>query len=301
MFEDVKCDYERDRETSQFKDMCLGESEICDKWTKQNEVTESHNHGNNSTEFQGQELADFMKTLPQNLSCDSFRNSNLPPRWRPSLESAFEKHTDENATKYDTCAESSNTVEISGDVSFLAEPTNGIFQQGEAMKITDKRGYSQIHGPLKNHSSKDRKSSLRNVTILPPLVEEKFDRSPRTSPSLSTNPNLTNRQTTDDIRERKHFEIPSIVLPQAEYEDKDTHQLRLPKIEAASTIARYHKVSPSPPEPNRLVPPLLLEPYKAHRPTVQPSREGTSDRSVAVVRLPELKTRSSRDRNERDF
>lgn len=301
MFEDVKCDYESDRKTSQFIDKCLDESEICDKWTKKNEVTESNNHGNNSTEFQGQELVDFMKTLPQSLSCESLRNSNLPMRWRPSLESGFAKHTDENTTKFATCAESGNTVEISGDVSFLAEPTTVIFPQGEAIKIIDKREYSQIHGPLKNHSSKDRKSSLRNVTILPPLVEEKFDRSPRTSPSFSTNRNLTNRRTMDDIRERKHFEIPSIVLPQAEYKDKDTHQLRLPKMEAASTIARYHQVPLSPPQPNRLVPPRFLEPYKAHRPIAQPSREGKSDRSVDAVRLPELKTWSSRDRNETDL
>lgn len=302
------CNYGLERKTNKFPGKnsrkSLEESEICDERSQRNEVRRSHDDSKSmsskDTEVQGQlELLKFKKTSSQNHGCENYSSGYLSPREGPRLESSLDNNSDGNVIKHVNNAEKSDIVESSGTfLSVPAEYVNDSPRQRETKKTTESQGYPQIHGKFKNQRSKERKSSLQNITILPPLAEEKYDKLSQTRSSISPISKVTRRQTISDFRERKGFEVPSIVLSKPEDEDNDRNILKLPRIEAANTNSKYlQPVSLSSPEPNTLAPPVtFFEPYKARRPPEHSRLEDKSDISVDFIRLPELRTRNSKDK-----
>ena len=302
------CDYGQEGKTNKFPGKnsrkSLEESDICDERSQRNEVRRSHDDSKfmsfKDAEVQDQlELLKFKKTASQNHGCENYSSRYLSPREEPRLESGIDNNSDGNVIKHvNDDAEKNDIVESSGTFSSVpAGYEDDSPRQRETKKTTESQGYSQIHRKFKNQRSKERKSSLQNITILPSLTEENYDKLSQTRSSISPISKVTSRQTISDFRERKGFEVPSIVLSKPEDEDKDRNTLKLPRIEAASTNSKYLQVSLSSPEPNRLAPPVsFLEPYKASRPPAHSRLEEKSDISVDFIRLPELRTRNSKDK-----
>ena len=288
------CHYGQERKTNKFpgnnSKKSLEESGICDERSQQNEVTRSHDDGRptslKNTEVQDHELLKFKKTASLNHGSENSSGGySVSPRQEPRLKSSLDNNSDGNVIKHVNDAEkTSDIVESSGRFSSVpAGYVNDSPRHRETTKTTENQGCSQIHGKFKNQRSKERKSSLQNITILPPLTEEKNDRLSQTRPSISPI--------------SKGLEVPSIVLTKSEDEDKDRNTLKLPKIGGANTNSNYLQVALSSPEPNRLAPPVsFLEPFKARRPPANSRLEDKSDISVDFIRLPELRTRSSKDK-----
>jgi len=160
---------------------------------------------------------------------------------------------------------------------------------------TEKTEYTKVSFKTRGHSNNQRKFSFRDLTVLPPLSEQKYaERSFRVSPAVS----YTGRNSTSDLSKRKGLEIPHIVLSKTSDEDNSPNHFNLPKISAADLSNSRHIecVSSCTLHPNRLAPPSLLEPYKAHRPIVQThSQVKKSDTSGGDLRLPQLGKRGNKD------
>ena len=206
-------------------------------------------------------------------------NSSLSQVEEACLESAFENN----------CGKTGDVVKKMTDKVYLTVgQTSGLPRHIEATKTKENKGQSQIHGKLTNQ----RKSSLPKLKVLPPLMEQRCERLSRTGQCSSHN----GRNSVTDFSERKGLEVPCIVLSKADNEHNSSNHLNLPKIDATIANSRYHQApSSSTPQPNALAPPIIVEPFKARRPTAQTNLQGKRDKSVDELRLPHLGKRSSKD------
>lgn len=269
------------------------QSEIGDERSQKNGVTKLHDDNKSQScedipQFHGKELFELQRAGRKERGRETTDNANLPVQQKPRLGNFFDANSDDNVIKYDEDTEKSDVLQSPGTLSFPAGRTNGTSRHFGTTNTTENTRYSQIYGKFTNQRKKERKLSRRNLTVLPPLAEEKYDRSPQTSPSITP---VTRRHTIGDFRERKGFEVPRIVFTTPD-EDAGVKTLKLPKIEVANTKSRYLQVPLSLPEPNRLAPPIFVEPYKAHRPPAQPRSEDNNS-VLDALRLPQLRTSSS--------
>ena len=293
-----RCGQERQRDKSSENNSkdCLEKGENCNERSPENGFPGSHDDNNSKTfetnpKFPYQELSDFKNTALRKQNCEiTHCNANLSLRQKLRLGSVFVSNSDDTVIKHIMDTERTSKTESLGKFSFPTRRLNGALRRRETTDITANTRYSEIHGKCNSQRKKERKSSLRNSTVLPPLAEERHDRPADNSPSISA---VRRRHTIGDFKERNGFEVPSVVLSKGDDEARDTNILKLPKIEAVNTKSRYLQVPLSSPEPNRLAPPVFLEPFKAHRPPAKGQLEDNGDSEVDVVRLPELRTRSS--------
>lgn len=130
-----------------------------------------------------------------------------------------------------------------------------------------------------NERRKERISSHSSLSVLPPLVEEKYTSSPTP---------VVRRKTIGSIGERDRFEVPDVVLSKVEDAYRDTERLKLPTIVSKSG---YHQMSSSSSDPNRLGPPNILGPFKAFRPPLQARSKDKN--AIDDVRLPLMKRQNS--------
>ena len=222
-------------------------------------------------EFNGQDVLHLYKLTAWEERCRQFSsNDTLPLRQKLRLGCAVENNDNVDAESY--------IIESLGSFSSPAEHVSG----------TSKRDETTNSGPENNLSSarfqtqrrqKERKSSLTALSVLPPLVEEKYTSSPTP---------VIRRKTIGSIRERDRFEVPDIVLSKVDDTYRDTERLKLPTIEPKSG---HLQMSLSSSDPNRLGPPNILGPFKAFRPPVQARSKDKN--AIDNVRLPQLKTRNS--------
>lgn len=274
------------------------ESEVLDAQSKNNGVATPHfNNEERNLEtfedfadFHDQELYQLHKLTAWEERCLEFStNVTLPLRQKRRLSCPIENN--------DMGQDKSYIIESLASFSPPTGHLNGESRHSEITNSAENKKTSQSYTRFKNHQRKERKSSLINTSVLPPLVEEKYNSRP--SPVIKRHP-------IGEFGERNNFDVPAIVLSTAEDEhrDKDT-VLRLPKIESAASMKSGHLQIPlSSSEPNVLAPPGFLEPFKAFRPPVQP-RLDDKNTTVGTVRLPQLRTRDSAtnicDNNEKEL
>lgn len=193
-----------------------------------------------------------------------------------------------------SCRKSGNADETPERNSISAWQTNDVDARGHCEEV-EKTKDTKVSLKTRANSNNQRKFSFRDLTVLPPLSEQKYaERSFRVSPAVL----YTGRNSTSDVSKRKGLEIPRIIVSKANDEDNSPNHFNLPKISAADISNSRHlqAVSSCTPHLNRLAPPSLLEPYKAHRPIVQTySQEKKSDTSGGDLRLPQLQKRGNKD------
>ena len=290
MCDDLSYDYGKKRNEKK----CVVKPGMCAERSKHNSViTRSHDGNFKALEdiVKCRDIESFESQKPawkkHSGETTAAYNANLPLQ-QPRLESVSENNSHQNVIKHVKDTEKSDVFQSSGSFSFQAGCTNVASRHSETANAIDNTRYFAVHGRFKIQRVKERKSSLRNLAFLPPLAEEKCDRNSRKSPK-------PRRHTIGDCRERKDIEVPSIVLPEAEDDGLDAKPLKLPKIEVTNTKSRYpNQVPLSSQEPNRIAPPIYLEPCKAYRPPVLSGQsEDNNDSAVNAARLPQLRTRSS--------
>lgn len=233
----------------------------------------------NFAEFHDQELFQLHKLTAWEERCREFSsNATLPLRQKLRLGCAVESNRSDEDESY--------IIQSLGSLSSPAGHMNGKSQQDKTTNsAAESKPISQSYARFKNQRLKERKSSLCTLSILPPLVEEKYYSSP--SPVIR-------RHTIGSFEERDRFKVPEIVLSKAEDEYKDTERLKLPKIEPKSG---HLQIPLSSSDPRRLAPPSLLGPFKAFRP---PAPQRLEDKSMTSnVRLPQLSTRDDRKETEK--
>ncbi|XP_078358721.1 uncharacterized protein LOC144643378 [Oculina patagonica] len=235
----------------------------------------------NFAELHDRELFQLHKLTAWEERCREFSsNAAMPLRQKLRLGCAVESNgSDED--------ESNIMQSLGSRSSSPAGHMNGKSQQNKTTNsATESKPIPQSYARLKNQRRKERKSSLCALSVLPPLVEEKYHSSP--SPVIR-------RHTIGSFEERDRFEVPEIVLSKVEDECKDTEMLKLPKIEP--TKSGHLQIPLSSSDPHRLAPPSLLGPFKAFRP---PARERLGDKStMGNVRLPQLRTRDDKKETEK--
>lgn len=222
-------------------------------------------------EFNDQEFLHLYKLTAWEERCRQFySNDTLPLRQKLRLGCTVENGNDNGEDE-------SYIIESLGSLSSPAGHVNGKSRHNETTNSVPEN--KPISARFKNQRRKERKSSLCTLSVLPPLVEEKYTSSPTP---------VNRRQTTGSIRERESFEVPDIVLSNVEDEFRDTEKLKLPTIELKSG---HLQMPLSSSDPNRLGPPSILGPFKAFRPPVQARSKDKN--AIDYVRLPQLTTRNS--------
>lgn len=250
---------------------------------KLHEITGSHDDGDTSNSS-FEEILSLTVSPSKQLTETTTGNSYLSLEEEVWLKSVLRS----------SCRKSDDADETSERNSISAWQPNDVDVRGHCEE-TKKTEYTKVSLKTRGYSNNQRKFSFRDLTVLPPLSEQKYaERSFRVSPSVS----YTGRNSTSDLSKRKGLEIPHIVLSKTNGEDNSPNHFNLPKISAADISNSRHieGVSSSTLHPNRLAPPSLLEPYKAHRPIVQThSQEKKSDASGGDLRLPQLGKRGNKD------
>ena len=222
-------------------------------------------------EFNGQDVLHWYKLTAWEERCRQFSsNDTLPLRQKLRLGYAVEKNDNVDGGE-------SYIIESLGPFSSPAEQVSGTSRRDETTNTGAEN--NPISARFKNQRRKERKSSLTALSVLPPLVEEKYTRSP--TPAIR-------RNTIGSIGERDRFEVPDIVLSKVDDAYRDTERLKLPTIKPKS--GHLH-MSLSSSDPNRLGAPNILGPFKAFRPPVQARSKDKN--AIDNVRLPRLKTRNS--------
>ena len=221
-------------------------------------------------EFNSQEVLHFYKLTAWEERCRQFSsNDALPLRQKLRLGCAVENNENVDGESY--------IIESLGSFSSPAEHLSGRSRHDETTNSGPEN--NPISARFKNQRRKERKSSLGALSVLPPLVEEKYNSSPTP---------VIRRKTIGSIRERDCFEVPDIVLSKVDDAHRDSEGLKLPTIEPKSG---HLQMSLSSSDPNRLGPPKILGPFKAFRP---PAQARSKDKNgIDNVRLPQLKTRNS--------
>ena len=221
-------------------------------------------------ECNDQEFIHLYKLTAWEERCRQFSsNDTLPLRQKLRLGCAVENN--------DKGEDESYIIESLGSLSSPAGHVNGKSRHNETTNSAPEN--KPISARFKSKRRKERKPSFCSLSVLPPLVEEKYTSSPTP---------VIRRQTIGSIRERESFEVPDIVLSNVEDEHRDTERLKLPTIEPKSG---HLQMPLSPSDPNRLGPPSILSPFKIFRP---PTQARSKDKNaVDNVRLPQLKTRNS--------
>lgn len=221
-------------------------------------------------EFNGQEVLHLYKLTAWEERCRQFSsNDTLPLPQKLRLGCAVENNDSVDGESY--------IIESLGSFSSPAEHASGTSRHDETINSGPEN--NPISARFKNQRRKERKSSLNALSVLPPLVEEKYNSSPAP---------VIRRKTIGSIGERDRFEVPDIVLSKVDDAHRDTERLKLPTIEPKSG---HLQMSLSSSDPNRLGPPSILGPFKAFRPPVQARSKDKN--TIDNVRLPQLKTQNS--------
>lgn len=199
----------------------------------------------------------------------------------------------------DMNGEKSYVIESLGSFSSTAGCVNYETEYSATMNGTiEERNNLPSQIKFKNQKSEEKKSKPTRTSALPPLVEGKYSNCPSTEIGQYPVGEFSGR--------KKEFDVPALVLSQAEDEFKDKASLKLPKIESAARLESGHLHIPAlsaPEPPNRLAVPGFIEPFKSFRPPVLPLLEDKNSR-MGSFRLPLLGTRDavSRicDKNEKE-
>lgn len=222
-------------------------------------------------EFNSQEVLHLYKLTAWEERCRQFSSNDTLPALRQKLRLGCAVENNDNVDG------ESYIIESLGSFSSPAELVSGTLRRDETTNSGPEN--NAISARFKNQRRKERKSSLNALSVLPPLVEEKYNSSPRS---------VIRRKTIGSIGEEDRFEVPDIVLSKVDDAHKDTERLKLPRIEPKSG---HLQMSLSSSDPNKLCPPSILGPFKASRPPVQARSKDKN--AIDNVRLPQLKTQNS--------
>ena len=211
-------------------------------------------------EFNDQEVLHLYKLTAWEERCQQFSSNDTLPALRQKLRLGCSVENSDN---------------VDGE-SYMIESL-GSSRHDETTNSSP--GNNPFSARFKNQWRKERESSLNALSVLPPLVEEKYNSSPTP---------VIRRKTIGGIGESDRFEVPDIVLSKVDDAHKDAERLKLPTIEPKSG---HLQMSLSSSDPNRLGPPSNLGPFKAFRPPVQARSKDKN--AIDNVRLPQLKTQNS--------
>lgn len=230
-------------------------------------------------ELHDQELFPFQKLTAWEERCQAFSaNAALELSEKQRLECTVKNNVKGEDESY--------IIQSLEPLSSPAGIMNGNLQKNETTNsVAETKLVSQSYERFKNQRRKERKSSLCTLSVLPPLVEEKYYSSP--SPVMR-------RHTIGDFAKRDKLKVPEIVLSKEENEYRETERLNLPMIEQKSG---YLQIPLSLSDPHRLAPPRFLGHFKAFRPPAQQHLEDKS--TIGNFRLPQLTTRNDKKENEK--
>lgn len=227
-------------------------------------------------DFNGQEVLHLYKLTAWEERCRQFSSNDTFPALGQKLRLGCAVENNDNVDG------ESYIIESLGSYSSPGERMSGTSRHDETTNCRPEN--NPISARFKNQRRKARKSSLNELSVLPPLVEEKYNSSPT--------PVIRRKTIGGGIGERDRFEVPDIVLSKVDdVAHKDTERLKLPTIEPKSG---HLQMSLSSSDPNKLGPPSILGPFKAFRPPVQARSKDKS--ALDNVRLPQLKTQNSSSR-----
>lgn len=230
-------------------------------------------------ELHDRELFPFQKLTAWEERCQEFSaNAALELNQKQRLECTVKNNIRGEDESY--------IIQSLDPLSSPAEIMNGNLQKNETTNsVAEARLVSQSYESFKNQRRKERKSSLCTLSVLPPLVEEKYYSSP--SPVMR-------RHTIGYFAQRDKLVVPEIVLSKEENEYRDTESLKLPMIEQKSG---HLQIPLSLSDPHRLAPPRFFGHFKAFRPPAQQHLEDKS--TIGNFRLPQLTTRNDKKENEK--